>query len=96
MIRLSQAGEGQLACCHGYSVAAGTCLVGIVETPVFAKAELEPDHLIVRTSESFTGTFRVVAAALVADVDLERRCVTLAVTSEELAALPELLPLALR
>ena len=83
---------GWLACCHGYAVAAGGRRVGIVETPVFAAGAREPDYLIVRTSSEISGTFRTVPAALVEGLDLGGT-ITLAVSSDAVAELPEHLPL---
>lgn len=82
-----------LAHCHGYVVAAADAQIGVVETPVFADAACEPDYLIVRTSTAITGTFRAVPAALVAHVNPHRRMITLAADPDEVAALPERLPL---
>lgn len=82
-----------LAHCHGYLVAASDAPVGVVETPVFAAAASDPDYLIVRTSRQIAGTFRAVPAALVSHVDLEQRLITLAARPDDVAALPERLPL---
>jgi hypothetical protein len=84
--------HGGLAWCHGYRVAAGGSPVGLVETPMFAAAATAPDHLVVRTGESIAGTFRIVPASLVADLDPSQRLVTLVIGSEAVAALPERLP----
>jgi hypothetical protein len=83
----------RLARCHGFEVAAGPALVGSVETPVFAGAATAPDYLVVRTEETFDGRFRVVPAALVVDVDEDRRIVRLGVDAVAVANLPERLPL---
>jgi hypothetical protein len=85
--------DGPLARCHGFFVIAGGRPIGAIETPVFPGAASDPDFLVVRTSDSIPGTFRVVSAALVAGVDDEERSVTLALDSDEVAALPEALPL---
>jgi hypothetical protein len=84
---------GRLARCHGYVVAAGGRPIGSVETPAFHGATREPDYLIVRTSDAITGTFRVVSAARVAAIDPVRRVITLDISSDAVAALPERLPL---
>ena len=88
-----QTADERLATCHGYLVTAGDRQIGRVETPVFAFGAREPDQLIVRTSDSIAGTFRVVPASLVEDLDPERRLIRLAVGSDALAAFPERLPL---
>lgn len=93
MARMATSGGGQLACCHGYSVAAGRRRIGTVETPMFAADAAAPDYLIVRMSPEIAGTFRLVPAALVASVDRELRTVTLAADGDAIVALPERLPL---
>jgi hypothetical protein len=82
-----------LARCHGFEVAAESVRVGVVETPVFAGPAAAPDYLVVRTEGRFDGRFRVVPAALVVDVDEERRTVLLRVDAAAVANLPERLPL---
>jgi hypothetical protein len=89
----SAASEGPLARCHGFFVMAGGRSVGAIETPVFPGASSEPDFLVVRTADSIPGTFRVVSAALVQDVDPAARSITLSLDGDEVAALPEALPL---
>jgi len=83
----------ELARCHGYDVAAGQARIGAVETPVFAGPTSAPDYLIIRTPETISGTYRVIPAALVADVDRDRRIITLRIDESALAAYPEQLPL---
>ena len=73
-----------LACCHGFAVAAGDELVGVVETPVFSGTALGPDSLIVRTVEGIPGTFADVPVAHVARVDDARRSITLNGSREDL------------
>jgi hypothetical protein len=83
----------ELARCHGYRVAAGDSSVGLVETPMFAAAASAPDYLIVRTGESIAGTFRIVPASLVVDLDPARRLVILGIDKNAVAGLAEHLPL---
>jgi|tagenome__1003787_1003787.scaffolds.fasta_scaffold20675833_2 hypothetical protein len=89
----SAASEGPLARCHGFYVLAGGREVGAIETPVFPGASSEPDFLVVRTEDSIPGTFRVVSALLVEDVDPAARSVTLSLDRDAIVALPEELPL---
>jgi hypothetical protein len=84
---------GGLARCHGYVVAADGRHVGAVETPVFADATAFPDYLLVRTAPSVPGTFRVVPTSCVEDVDPGERLVALAMDHDQIAALPERVPL---
>jgi hypothetical protein len=84
--------DGPLARCHGFFVIAGGRPVGAIETPVFPGASSDPDFLVVRTSDAIPGTFRIVSAALVADVDAAGRSITLALDRDGVAALPEALP----
>jgi hypothetical protein len=86
----------RLASCHGFLVLARDGPVGTVETPVFYGVARDPDFLIIRVAEMMPGTFRIVAAALVEGVDPEQPAITLALTSREVGALPEGLPLASR
>lgn len=86
------AGSG-LAASHGFSVQAGEAPVGSVETPVFAGSSIEPDYLVVRTTETIPGTFRVVSAAFVREVDPVGRRMTLGLSRDALTALPESLPI---
>lgn len=84
--------NGGLACCHGYRVVCGELLLGEVETPVFAGPLAEPEFLLVRTGELLTGTFRMLPAALVVDVDPAQRQVAVGADGERVTALPEHLP----
>jgi hypothetical protein len=86
-------GTTRLSSCHGFDVSAGPLGIGSIETPLFAGPGMEPDHLLVRTDEGIAGTFRVVPAALVLDVDRARRLVVLDADSDTVAALPRQLPL---
>lgn len=91
--RLRTRERTSLAGCHGFEVAAGHRHVGAIETPLFAGPGVEPDYLLVRMDDPDQGTFRVVPTALVSDVDLGRRLVTLDADAETVAALPRQLPL---
>jgi hypothetical protein len=73
-----------LACCHGFSVAAGDEPVGRVETPVFTGTELEPQSLLLRTVEEIPGEFAAVSVTDVAAVDEAQRQITLRGTRDEL------------
>jgi hypothetical protein len=89
----SEMADERLGRCHGFAVAAGGRSIGSVETPVFPGASSEPDFLIVRTTEAFPGTFRVVPAALVVAIDHERNLITLDLDGDAIGELPERLPL---
>jgi hypothetical protein len=89
-------GGQRLSGCHGFEVSAGSRCVGAIETPHFASATVEPDYLLVRTGDGIDGTFRVVPAALVLQVDPQRRIVFLDADAEVIAALPRQLPLGRR
>jgi len=90
----SHMADRRVAGCHGFLVAAGECPVGSAETPVFSGAIIEPDFLLVRTVEAIPGTFRAIPASLIEEIDSVRRLITLDANSDEVAALPEQLPLA--
>lgn len=82
-----------LARCHGYRVAAEGRCIGAVETPVFADATTAPDYLLVRTAPSVPGTFRVVPTSYVEAIDTGERVIALAMAHDQIAALPERVPL---
>jgi hypothetical protein len=87
-----ETGVDRLARCHGYRVVSGELFVGEVETPLFAAPLVEPEFLLVRTGELLSGTFRMLPAALVVDVDPAQRQVAVGADGERLAALPDHLP----
>ena len=82
-----------LARCHGYLVAAHDDLVGEVETPLFPPDGAHPDFLILRVPGPPGPRRPVIAAALVEEVDAAARILYLRGTRDEIAALPEHLPL---
>jgi hypothetical protein len=83
-----------LASCSGFSVQASDGRVGEVETPLFPPDRSEPDYLVVRAAGPLRGRRRVVATLFVEEVDPARRLVCLRGTRDEIANLPEHLPLA--
>ena len=91
---LEPAPARELALCHGYRVATEDGIVGEVDTPIFPPDVAEPDYLIVRIRHGAELRLPVVATSLVAEVNQERRLVFLRGTREEIARLPEHLPLA--
>jgi hypothetical protein len=84
-----------LAFCSGYSVEASDGRVGEVETPLFPPDRSEPDYLIVRAGSPLRGRRPVVATIFVEEVDPARRLVCVRGTRDEIANLPEHLPLAI-
>jgi hypothetical protein len=79
----AKANAASLACCHGFTVAAGDEPFGLVETPIFSGTSLEPDLLLVRTLGGVPGAFAAVAVADVSAVDDARRTITLRGTRDE-------------
>jgi hypothetical protein len=95
-VDVREASEAQLASCHGFIAVAGDRIVGLIETPLFPGAESEPDYLVIRTTRSVPGVFRMVPCSLVERIDVSRRRLELRAHWSEVAALPERLPLARR
>lgn len=83
-----------LAACAGFRVVAEDGEVGVVDTPLFPGAGAAPDFLVVRTDGGPGGRRPVVPVALVAGVDAAERVVSVRGTRQEVAALPEHLPVA--
>ncbi len=78
--------DSVLACCHGFAIAASDQDLGVVETPVFSGTALGPDYLIVRTADSIPGGFAVVPVGLVAEIDPERRLISLGSRVDEIVS----------
>jgi len=83
-----------LASCHGYAVEADDGRVGQVETPLFPPSGDRPDYLVLRVGRPIWTRRPVVSTALVTHVDQRSRLVRVRGTCEQIAHLPEHLPLA--
>jgi hypothetical protein len=83
-----------LASSAGFEVVASDGLLGVVETPLFPPDFAEPDFLVVRVTSGAETRRPVVSAALVHEVDAERRRVSVSGPKGLLARLPEHLPIA--
>ncbi|HET7572608.1 MAG TPA: hypothetical protein VFJ77_08065 [Gaiellaceae bacterium] len=86
--------EALLSLSSGFAVEASDGVVGIVETPLFPPDETTPDFLILRVGRLHPRR-PVVAAALVESVDPRSRVVRVRGRRDEIAGLPEHLPLAI-
>jgi hypothetical protein len=86
--------EALLALCSGFAVEASDGEVGTVETPLFPPDEVKPDFLVLRVGRLLP-RFPVLATALVDDVDPRTRVVHVRGSRDEIARLPEHLPLAI-
>ena len=86
--------ESLLALSSGYAVEASDGEVGGVETPLFPPDDMTPDFLVVRVGRLHPRR-PVIAAALGERVDPLARVVHVRGTREDLAELPEHLPLAI-
>ena len=88
-------GQRVLAYCHGFVALATDGQLGEIETPLFPPDWEAPDYLIVRTVHDDTQRLRrpVIPVALVEEVDEERRLLYLRGSVQQLAHLPESLPL---
>jgi hypothetical protein len=84
----------RLAASHGYAVVASDGLMGEIDTPLFPPDSDEPDYLVVKI-----GAIRrrrpVMSTVLVDHVDAARGLVYVRGRGDELAQLPEHLPLAI-
>jgi hypothetical protein len=95
MRRSLAAGDREaLASCNGYSVEASDGPVGEVETPLFPPDRAEPDYLVLRVGSFIRVRRPVVATVLVEGVDSRRRLIRVRGTRDQIASLPEHLPLA--
>lgn len=83
-----------LASCNDYLVEAIDGHVGEVETPLFPPDGSEPDYLVLRVVGRAGLRRPVVTTAVVERVDSRQRLVWLHLTKEQVASLPEDLPLA--
>jgi hypothetical protein len=86
-------GRSGLAGCHGYAVTADGTAIGVVETPLFGGAQVEPDYLLVRLTAPFGTGFRVVPAAWAVAVDRPGRSIAVDGPTAAVGRLPRNLPL---
>lgn len=84
-----------LALSAGFSVHTRDGVVGVVETPLFPPDQATPDFLVVRVGGRLHSRHPVVAAALVEEVDASARVVRVRGARDEIARLPEHLPIAI-
>jgi hypothetical protein len=88
-------GRQALARCQGFLAIGDDGPVGAVETPLFPPDRDEPDYLVLRVGSVLRRRRPVVSVALVDDVDPRRGLLYLRGRREEVARLPEQLPLAI-
>ncbi len=81
-----------LAVSHGYAVVAEDGLAGYVETPFFRDGG-EVDYVVVRVEGPEGNMFPIVPAARVAQVEPARALVHVTGSRDDLARLPDHLPL---
>ena len=86
--------ETLLALSSGFTVEASDGEVGVVETPLFPPDETTPDFLVLRVGRLHPRR-PILASALVERVDAAARVVHVHGSRDEIAALPEHLPLAI-
>jgi hypothetical protein len=84
-----------LASSSGYAVEASDGHVGEVETPLFPPDRSDPDYLVIRVGGTAGLRRPVVATVLVEEVDDAHGLVRVRGTKDEIATLPEHLPLAI-
>lgn len=82
----------RLARCAGYVAVARDGICGAVDAPLFAERG-RPDYLVLRLGSRIRPRYPIVALDFVESIDPDRELVYLAGTRDELAALPEHLPL---
>jgi hypothetical protein len=85
----------KLAHCEGYRVLAADGLVGEVERPLFPPDGKEPDYLVVRVRRRVWDRVPVISTALVFAIDPAHRLIWVRGDREQVARLPEHLPLAI-
>ena len=90
--RPSNPRDDRLSRCAGYIVVARDGICGTVDTPLFAERG-QPDYLVLRLGSRIRPRYPIVALTFVESIDMDRELVYLAVNREELATLPEHLPL---
>ena len=88
-------GRQALARCHGFLAIGDDGPVGAVETPIFPPDRADPDYLVLRLGSVLRRRRPVVSTALVEDVDPRRGLLYLRGRKEDVAQLPEQLPLAI-
>jgi hypothetical protein len=79
--------------CHGFLVIAADGPCGSIETPLFPPDCNDPDFLVVRVGGRRGARRVMVPAGLVQHVDADAQTVRISGTRDELARLPEMLPL---
>jgi hypothetical protein len=84
--------DDRLSRCAGYIVVAHDGICGTVDAPLFAERG-RPDYLVLRLGSRIRPRYPIVALSYVESIDMDREFVYLAASREELAALPEHLPL---
>jgi hypothetical protein len=86
--------ETLLSLSSGFAVEASDGEVGVVETPLFPPDDTVPDFLVLRVGR-LNPRWPILASALVERVDVDARVVHVRARRDEIARLPEHLPLAI-